>query len=80
MKIITLPCKLAGISNVILFTESLKDDYLFNHQLSIVSDMDDAEDIRYAHQYDQIPDTTIASDRKCSLKVISVQKGYYSYE
>jgi len=77
MKILTCISKIPGISSVVLYSETLKDDYLFNHQLSIVGDVDDDENAKFINRYDTIPDTTLTSDRHCVFNVIFVQKGYF---
>lgn len=75
MKIKKLTSSLSDISNIILYTETSKDDYLFNHQLSIVNDSDIKNEMLTL--YDKFPDETIVSDRKCFIHVISIQRGYY---
>ena len=76
MRIIKVPSLLPTIDNVILFSEDSKHDYIFNHQLSIVSDVDDPDDHINARLYDIFPDETLVSDRQCLLKTLGVRRGY----
>lgn len=75
MKIIKVPSLLPQYSEVVLFTETSKDDYLFNHQLSFVSDTDDDETEIKARPYMSIPDEAIVSDRQCLFKSVSITAG-----
>jgi len=72
MRIISVDSKHPGIDKVILFTENEKDDYLYNHQLSISSDVEESTNEKLAKQYDKIPDAALGSNRQCFVKPISI--------
>ena len=56
-----------------------KDDYIFNHGLSIVSDVDDATDLQLAKKYRKLPETAIVSSRTCAVATFNI-KGESRYE
>jgi hypothetical protein len=76
MRILNITSKVPGITNIILFSEILKDDYLYSSQLSIIEDVDDTEDVLMSLPYDDLPDSTIVTDRRCIFKTIFIEKGY----
>ena len=74
MRIIHVKSLEPSIKNVVLFTEDKKEDYLYNHQLSITEDKDDEPDELQARKYDKLPDVTNVSDRLCCFKYLKVSE------
>jgi hypothetical protein len=74
MRILKVKSQIPGIKSVVLFTEDKREDYLYNHQLSIVSDLDDDEYEQNIRKYDTLPDKTNVSDRTCWYKSINVKR------
>lgn len=75
MKIIKVKSLLPNVENIVLFTETRKDDYLYSHQLGITDDVDDSKEVLDSKKYDKLPDESIVSDRTCFYKPVSVKAG-----
>ena len=73
MKIIKVKSQIPSVKSVLLYTEDKKDDYLYNHQLSIVSDLDDDVHEQRMRKYHTLPNKTNVSDRKCFFKAINIK-------
>lgn len=69
-----------SVTNVVLFTETTKEDYFFNHVLSLVADTDDTETEIKNRLYDALPDQALVSDRQCAVRAVKLFKGDYEYE
>lgn len=76
MQIKKVKSQYKGIDSIILYTENLKDDYLYNHQLDLVTDFDDDDDMIFLRSYDTLPDETLVSSRYCFVKVILIKRGF----
>ena len=79
MKFKSVNSPLEDVSVVVLFAETKKDDYIFNHALSIVSDVEDATDLQVAKKYRDMPETALVTSRTCAIATVNI-KGDLSYE
>ena len=61
-------------THVVLFLEQTSDDYLFNHQLSLVNDDYETKQTQLYNTYQMLPKSALVSDRACAYKSILIKK------
>jgi hypothetical protein len=67
MKIVKKSSPHKDVTEVILFTENLTEDFITNHVINLVENSEDTSDAILARKYTQLPESILVSDRQCTI-------------